>query len=211
MKTKKLIVFTCLLGIGYSCVKHEVVPPPSNLVQLNTAFTGTINGTDVELTDDVEGFNGEDSQDQIILAPPALSSAKYYCDMTSNLISTSVKVGIGSNTWDGSALTKPSINQFNDFTEALKNASVAYSDNAVDGFVVNYTDAFGNLWISNENSVNTQSVDFTKITTQSDDTGDYALFEVDFSCHVYPTVSLDPLEIDSLRIDNASLSGWFKR
>ncbi|TNE53703.1 MAG: hypothetical protein EP338_10660 [Bacteroidetes bacterium] len=211
MKTTKFLIFGASLTLLFACVKHEVVPAPSDLVKLDAHFTGIINGTDVEYTDDVNGFNGDDSQDQIILAPPSLSSAKYYSDISSNLVLNSIKVGIGSNKWDAAALEKPSIGQFNDFCEALKNATVSFSDNAVDGFVVQYKDAFGNVWTSKENSVNSQSVNFTSVETKSDDTGDYALIELDFACHVYRTVSQNPLEIDSLRIDNAYFKGWFKR
>jgi hypothetical protein len=212
MKAKKIVGFALILGLGLGCVKHEVVPVPIDSVKLKPHFTATINGTDVEFTDDVDGFNGTDSQDLNILSGTSdKSSVKYYCDMNSNLISTSIKVGIGKILFDASAVDRPTLNEFNDFFTAKLSTDVYYSDNAEDGLVVIYRDAFGNTWTSKQNSINTQMVDFTKVTNQSDDTGDYSLFSVDFSCHVYRTVKVSPLEIDSLRIDNATFEGWFKR
>lgn len=212
MKAKKIVGFALILGLGFGCVKHEVVPAPINSVELKTHFNGTINGTDIEFTDDVDGFNGTDSQDINILAGTSnKSSVKYYCDMNSNLNSNSMKVGIGKILFDASAVEKPTLNEFNDFFAAKTSTDVYFSDLADDGFIVYYRDSYGNTWTSKQNSVNTQSVKFTKITNQSDDTGDYSLFSVDFSCHVYRTKSVTPLEIDSLRIDNATMEGWFKR
>ncbi len=214
MNTKLILgSFTILLGsLFVGCDKHEVIPAPIDIVDLKVHFEGNINGTFVEYTDDVDGFNGETSDAQYILTSPAPSTVSYYCDMTSNLINRSLKVGIGSIYWDAGAIEKPLVEDFNTFFSSLKDVTtIPYTTGAEDGFEVIYTDNFNNIWTSKENSVNPQSVLFTSIENDSDNTGDYSKFRVEFSCYLYRTVTQIPLEIDSIRIDNGVFDGWFKR
>jgi hypothetical protein len=214
MKTSYILVsFAILLGSLFSsCIKPEIIPAPEPLVDLKVHFEGNINGTDVEYTDDVDGFNGETSDAQLILTSPSPSSVAYFCNMTSNLIDRSLKVGMGSIYWDAGALEKPSVEQFNDFFTGLENTTgLPYTSGAIDGFEVSYTDNFGNVWVSDPTSTNTQSVLFTSIENESDNTGDYSKFTVEFSCYLYRTVSTLPLERDSISMSNGIFEGWFKR
>ncbi|MFN5416180.1 MAG: hypothetical protein ACK5B9_03925 [Flavobacteriia bacterium] len=214
MNTKLVLgSFAILLGsLFVACNKHEVVPPPADIVDLEVHFTGNVNGTYVEYTDDVDGFNGETSEAQYVLTSPQLSTVSYYCNMTSNLINRSLKVGLGSIYWDAGAIEKPLVEDFNSFFTSKKDVTtIPYTTGAVDGFEVIYTDNFNNVWTSSETSVNPQSVLFTAIENDSDNTGDYSKFTVEFSCYLYRTVTLNPLVIDSIRIDNGVLDGWFKR
>jgi hypothetical protein len=211
MRTKKIIAFSLLLSmVLLSCVKHEVIPKPTPRVRLEPHFTGFINGTDVEFTDDVDGFNGETSDVQYIFPTPDTSRYVYICEMKSNLISTAVRVAVGGLGWDAGVLEKPSLSQFNTFFEDLEFPSTLnYSPNAMRGFEVKFTDAFGNTWVSDSASVNPQTAVFTEIVNEQDNTGDYSKFKLNFSCHVYRNINA--LERDSIRIENAIFDGWFKR
>lgn len=211
MKTKKIIALSLLISlVVFGCIKHEVIPPPSPQVTLKPHFYGVINGTDVEYTEDVDGFNAETSEAQYILPPPQPSTFVYFCEMNSNVISTSIKVALGGLNWDAGALERPSLTQFNTFFTNLLTPSVLnYSLDAKEGFEVTYKDNFGNVWKSDETSVNAQSAIFTDIDNEQDNTGDYSKFKLEFSCHVYRTIGLD--ERDSLRINDAVFEGWFKR
>ncbi|MCE3296888.1 MAG: hypothetical protein K0R65_2602 [Crocinitomicaceae bacterium] len=214
MKTSYILVsFALLFGtLLSSCIKHEVIPAPEPLVDLEVHFEGNINGTDVEYTNDVDGFNGETSDAQLILTSPSPSSVSYFCNMTSNLIDRSLKVGIGSIYWDAGALEKPSVEEFNAFFEDREEMTgIPYTSGAVDGFEVSYTDNFGNVWVSDPTSTNPQTVLFKEITTESDNTGDYAKFKVEFSCYLYRTINTLPLERDSISITDGVFDGWFKR
>ncbi|MES2587619.1 MAG: hypothetical protein V4622_01485 [Bacteroidota bacterium] len=214
MKITKISFSALLLSVLiFACVKREVIPAPVVVVELKPHFTGEINGTNVEYTDDVDGFNGENTQTQQILTSPEQSRVKYYCNMVSNLINTSIKVGVGNVYWDAGAIEKPSLEQFNDFfTGILSPNTMSFGDFPNDGFEVEYKDAFGNTWNSDELSVNSQNVIFTKISNESDNTGDYCKFTAEFSCHVYRDVIVLGLpERDSIRIDNAVFEGWFLR
>ena len=56
---RKLKPFTFLLSISLlfsACIEHEVIPAPENTVDLNSAFIGFVNGTQVEFTQNVNGY-----------------------------------------------------------------------------------------------------------------------------------------------------------
>ena len=51
--------YTLLLFAGLlfsACIDHEVIPAPENTVDLNSAFVGYVNGTQVEFTQNVNGY-----------------------------------------------------------------------------------------------------------------------------------------------------------
>ena len=51
--------FTLLLFVGLlfsACIEHEVIPAPETTVDLNAAFIGFVNGTQVEFTQNVNGY-----------------------------------------------------------------------------------------------------------------------------------------------------------
>lgn len=214
MNTKLILgSFTILLASLFAaCVKHEIIPTPADIVDLKVHFEGTINGTFVEYTDDVDGFNGETSDAQFIQTSPLLSSVSYYHDMTSNLIDRSLKVGIGSVYWDAGAVEKPLVEDFNTFfTDLEDQTGIPFTEGAVDGFEVIYTDNFNNVWTTDAESTNPQTVLFTSIENDSDNTGDYSKFTVEFTAYLYRTVTEIPFARDSILIEDAVLDGWFKR
>jgi hypothetical protein len=212
MKTKH-ITFTfsfLFLVLIFGCVKHEIIPAPIKTVDLKVSFQGTINHTKVEFTDNIDGFNGEPSNAMYKVTAPQLSSISYFCNMTSNTINKSIKVGIGSLFWDAGALSSPSVTQFNDFCTRLKDSlEINYGDKALNGFEVTYKDNFGNVFVSDPNSVNPQSVLFTAINNDFDKEGEYSKFTVEFSCYLYRSIS--QTERDSIYLENCKFSGWFQR
>lgn len=200
-------VLTVVLGLG-SCIEHEVIPPPEPTVDLFCHFLGTINGTDVELTQNVSGYAIENTKAKILLPPPSLSSAVYFSEILSSQSQVSVKVGLGSVTWDASTSNEPSLTQFNAFHSSTLAPNYSTAGNS--GFEVAYRDGLGKTWVSKENSVNLQSVVFSNILQESDASGDYSKFHCDFACYVYRTDPVTLLE-DSVRIQAAKFKGWFKR
>lgn len=204
--TLSILLFSALV-LG-SCIKHEVIPAPVPMVELNCHFQGTINGTSVEFTENVNGYYCQGTKAKIILPPPDLSSAKYYSEILSSESNVSIKVGLGSVMWDASTTSDPTLGQFNSFFNA--NTLPNYSDIAENGFEVTYRDGSGTTWVSKEASVNFQSVTFSNIKQEQDTTGDYSQFNCAFECYVYHTDQIT-LELDSLRIQSALFKGWFKR
>ena len=52
-----------LIGLMLSaCIKHEVIPPPVPMVDLEADFIGNIQGTDVEYTQHVLGYDNQSSK-----------------------------------------------------------------------------------------------------------------------------------------------------
>lgn len=216
MKKKGAIILGLTALMFSSCIEHEIIPAPIPTVDLSSNFIGEINGAEVVLTENVLGFTNVSTKDQIILAPPYFSSAVYYSAMTSSSITTSIKIGLGSVSWDANITPDPSVAVFNGFM--LTNTNPAYSNNGTVGFEVVYTDASNREWKSNELDPNIPDVEFIDIAQDSDDSGDYSSFTCNFNCYAY---SLNPdslailpvpvVHVDSISIQNAVYQGWFKR
>ena len=210
---KNLIYFAtaCIFLLAFSsCIEHEVVPPPTNSVNLNANFSGYINGTQVEYTQNVEGYKGYTGSDTYISPSPQPSERVYMFEMLSPNKPLSVRIKLGALNWDVAANTEPSLTMFNDFHLTSAAASPSFCNSAINGFEVIYTDNNSAVWLSKGNNPMPQTVAFTNIKQQSDGTGDYSFFDCNFSCYVYridPQTSL----LDSLYIQNGKYHGWFRR
>ncbi len=215
---KKGLLLIGLTGVLFSsCIKHEVIPAPTPQVELYAHFIGDINMTNVEYTENVDGYSLYNTSAKIILPPPSSSEAVYFAEMASLQSSSSIKIGMGSVYWDSGLAAEPTTALFNDFFGAQANLTPNYSNDGAMGFEVTYTDQTGREWDSEENSVNALNVAFTGVQQESDATGDYSKFICSFDCYVY---SLNPdslalpvpvAHIDSLPIENAVFTGYFKR
>jgi hypothetical protein len=210
MKNIKLsiaIILFAAVGLS-SCIDHEVIPAPIPMVELDCHFQGTINGTNVEFTENVLGYYCNAEKAKILLPPPNYSSAVYYSEILSAQTPVSIKVGLGSVMWDASTTSDPTLTLFNNFH--INNTLPVFSNSGTTGFEVTYRDGLGKTWVSDENSVNYQDVIFSNIVQESDSSGDYSKFVCDFDCYVY-RINDVTLLLDSLRIQAAEFEGWFKR
>ncbi|MFN5784472.1 MAG: hypothetical protein ACK457_00800, partial [Flavobacteriia bacterium] len=97
MKKIKLgfaIALASLLGLS-SCIDHEVIPAPVPMVELNCHFYGVINGTPLELTENVLGYTGQADKNLILLPSPSYSSAVYTFELLTAQSFKSVKASLG--------------------------------------------------------------------------------------------------------------------
>jgi len=210
-KAVYLFVFGSVFLAG--CPKHEIIPAPKPKVELESHLIGSINGTDVELTQNVGGYYVDATKAKIILSSPQPSSAVYYAEMKSAESLVSVRIGIGSVQWDASVSSDPTITQFNSFFTNPVNMTPVYSTNAASGFEVVYRDGSGNIWTSDELDVANTAV-FTNIIQESDGTGDYSKFTCTFTCTMHRMqVNPSPLPPTplSLEMEDVVFDGWFKR
>lgn len=212
-KVIALFVFGSLFLAG--CPKHEIIPAPTPKVELESHFIGIVNGTQIELTQNVDGYYLDATKVKYILPSPTPSKAIYYADMKSAQTLVSIKVGLGSATFDGSASGgDPSLSVFNSFFTS--NTTPTYASMADGGFEVVYRDGSGAVWTSDP-AQTPQDVVFTNIVQESDGSGDYSKFTCTFNCNVYREIpdTSTPNPNDSitlsLPIQNAVLKGWFKR
>jgi hypothetical protein len=210
MKNAKLLFPLSMLTLVFmqSCIEHEVIPPPEQKVELDCYFDGFLNSISLSLTQNVDGNYGVATKAQNILPAPDFSNERYYFTMTSNQTSRAITIGLGSVYWDGAVDYSPTTTQFNSFM--ANTVAPAFSDGALTGVEVKYTDANGTVWNSHENSPNFQEANFTYTKQESDNTGDYSKFICDFDCYVYKQ---DPVTMawDSIRIQANEFRGWFKR
>ncbi|MEY3741854.1 MAG: hypothetical protein EB003_00325 [Flavobacteriia bacterium] len=213
--TRFAFLATLLLLISSACIEHEVIPPPNNKVDLNASFVGYINGTQVELTQNVNNYLGFALDTQIVNVAPVMSKVIYSFGMASTANPQNISLSFGSLEWDATGSATPTLPMFNDFHMTNSGNPVPFKDvatlatNSINGVQVSYTDNTGKFWISRETDPG-QTANFTILKQASDGSGDYSLFEVTFSCKVWyvdPQTSAE----ESIQINNAKLRGWFKR
>lgn len=210
MKNYKFGILAILstLLVFQSCIEHEVIPAPVPMVDLSCHFIGTINGTQLELTENVNNYTGKATKNLNILPAPSVSSAAYNFEMLSTTQMSSIKIVLGSVLWDASVSAAPDLSAFNTFHST--NTSPSYSTAGNSGFEVSFKDASGLVWTSKQNSVNPQNVTFTGIIQESDTLGDYSKFTCNFNCYVYRQDAVTLLW-DSVYIENGIFKGWFQR
>jgi hypothetical protein len=198
-----------------SCIKHEIIPPPTNTIPLKASFVGFVDGKQIEFTQNVLGYRGFSSKKQVINPSPASSKMIYISEISSAQDSRAVKLTYGSLKWDAGLNAEPNLTMFNDFHSSNSDILLPFKDNnslinlEANGVQVEYTDQNGNVWISRESDFG-QTAKFIVKKQASDNTGDYTLFECSFSCLVW---RIDPQteEQISLSLNNAKLNAWFKR
>jgi hypothetical protein len=216
---KLVITFSVLvlLAIAPSCIKHEVIPPPTSTVDLNCNFVGYVNGTQTELTQNVVGYNAFPGNDKYIYAGTVLSRMIYTSEIKSLYQPQSFKITFGSQLWDAAVATEPTLTMFNDFHSSNSGISIPFKDYAtmvnvnpaVVGIQVEYKDNNGVVWKSKETDPG-QTASFTVLNQASDNTGDYSIFECSFSCLVW-TYDVQLGADVSIPISNAKFRGWFRR
>lgn len=204
-----------LLSVS-SCIEHEVIPPPTNTLDLNATFVGYVNGTQVEFTQNVLNYKGYSDKKTAIYASPELSKMLFISEMKSLTDQRAVRLTFGSLDWDASANSTPTLTMFNDFHTSTSGIDLPFRDeatlldvaNTIDGIQIEYTDQNGLVWISKQSDLG-QIAKFTVLDQATDKTGDYSLFEVTFSCKVWRYNVQTELD-ESLNISNGKLTAWFK-
>jgi hypothetical protein len=216
---KIISVYFSLLFIllsASSCIEHEVIPPPTNTLDLNATFVGYVNGTQIEFTQNVLNYKGYSDKKTAIYASPALSKMLFISEMKSVTDQRAVRLTFGSLDWDASANSTPTLTMFNDFHTSTSGIDLPFRDeatlldvaNTIDGIQIEYTDQAGLVWISKQSDPG-QIAKFTVLDQATDKTGDYSLFEVTFSCKVWRYNVQTELD-ESLNISNGKLTAWFK-
>lgn len=214
---KYLVRSLAVLSLGvvvFSCNKREIIPPPEPKVELKNHFYGKINGSDIELTQNVNGYTGSAGVDLIINAT-TLDSAVYHSIFSSTQSLQAISVGHGSLVFDWGASERPTLATFESFYLSGLNQEPDFSLSGLNGFTVTYTDGAGKDWKSNSNhSYPQESVEYNSMATESDSKGDYAKFKVSFNTYVYHTYYDNIQDIyvtDSILITDAVYTGWYKR
>ena len=212
MKFKFIIFIVITLFTVFSCIKHEIIPAPTPTVTLTSKFSGIVNGVPVELNEGVSGYSCVPTQDKNLLTSPNLSSAIFYAEMFSSSEKKAFRIGLGKAFWDASSSNEPSLDIFKEFFTKPSNVLPTYKDDCSLGFNVRYTDVNGTIYTSRDTSTQFQNVKFSNISQESDATGDYSKFVCTFNCYVYYSSGPNPpVGLDSVKIQNGQLKGWFKK
>jgi hypothetical protein len=197
-----------LLIVG--CIKPEIIPAPTQKVDLTAYFKGDINGTNIKWVQNVDDYDCFPTITKTTVQGTGQSSkAVYYAEMKSESVKGSVRIGIGSVLWDYNLTENPTMKLFSDFMNL--NTKPRYSNNASYGFEVQYKDKLGRVWLS-DSLTRGNSVQFIGVKQEADIDNDYSKFICRFNCKVYRSYieNLDTI-LDSIEIKNAEFKGWFTR
>lgn len=225
MKINTLLIAGFSLLSLAACIKHEIIPAPEPRVELICHFNGKIGGSDLELTQNVQGYYLETNKLKIV-PPTGFSEAVYYSEIKSADNSVAVKLSMGKMKWDGGTSNDPSVTVFNNFFK--NNLIPSYTTGAVlttagtAGLEVSYRDGVGNIWLSKEADNNVNTIEFTNLSQETDKTGDYSKFIANFNCkvyHTFVTIVQHPapqpndtiLDEQSFLISDGVFKGWYKR
>ena len=198
-----------LLIIG--CVKPEIIPAPTQKVELTTYFKADINGTNVKWVQDGDDYNCYPTITKKTLQGTGVpSEAKYYAQIKSSSRIPTIKIGIGSVYWNFDVSENPTMKLFSEFMNL--NTKPKYSKDAKFGFEVEYKDKDGNTWLSDSLTLG-NSVQFIGVKQESDVTNDYSKFVCRFNCSVYRSYLNEKKDtiIEEIEIKNAEFKGWFTR
>jgi hypothetical protein len=193
------------------CVKPEIIPAPTQKVDLTAYLKGDINGTNIKWVQNVNDYNCFPTITKTTVQGTGQSSrAVYYAEMKSESVKGSVRIGIGSVLWDYNLTENPTSKLFSDFMN--QNTKPKFSANSRFGFEVQYKDKFGNIWLSDSLSPG-NSVQFIGVKQESDVNNDYSKFICRFNCTVYRSYLNDKKDtiIEQIDIKNTEFKGWFTR
>ena len=205
-----ILPFTILVAVG--CIKHEVIPAPTQTIDLTCYFKGSINSTDINWVQNIDDYDCYATITKTTIQDAGkLSKAVYYAEMKSSSIKGSIKIGLGSVLWDYNSTENPTLKLYSDFMNA--NTKPKYSNNGSFGFEVQYKDKSDRVWVS-DSLTRGNNIQFIGVKQESDLGHDYSKFIARFNCYVYRTyidaVSKDTIK-DSISIKNGEFKGWFTR
>jgi hypothetical protein len=214
---KKILVIAAIFAFlpFIGCKKPEVIPIPSEKIELKQKFIGTINGTQVEWTKNVNGYRNITASEYVVDTAVYIFYWKYYAGMGSELDPKTVRIGIGSLQHDPNVRADPSIESFKNFVARFGDAATApgFSDNAFDGFEVQYVDPSGSRQKSEASDPGTYA--FSNLQYKEDKNGEYMTFVCKFSATLYDrrrdTVNMVDTVYKASTIQDATFTGYFKR
>lgn len=206
MRFYKFLSVILVTTVMFSCVEHEVIPPPKEEVELNSSFTTTLEGANYELIQDVNGYYCDPTQAKEILPTPQLSTVTYFSAMKSDAALDFIQIGIGKLNFNADASIDPSVEQFTTFFNS--NTNPAYSLDAEAGVEVIFRDGSGTVWRSYQDSGEPQDFTFSSLVQESDEEGDYMKFVANFSLELYDDLD-NPT--DTILMENAVFEGYFKK
>lgn len=200
---KKVLMLLVLGTALFSCIKHEVIPPPLPKVDLVASFSADTNLVPINYTKEVNGFFVEVTNFRELASPPQPSLITYYSAIRSTNLQDLFKVSLGRLSWITTDGAFPPINQFRIYFESL--ALINFTEGGQEGVELQWRDSNNQLWTTDPDSPDTQFFSLTSVKQESDEEGDYLLFTAIFTATFY-----SPDGSESRRLNNGSFTCYFK-
>jgi hypothetical protein len=197
-----IIAFVGITSL-FSCIDHVVIPPPLPEVDLSASFSCDTNGTQINYTKGLNGFDVLATNYREVLTPPQPSNIKYFSSIQSTSLVEYFKVSIGRDFFDAADGPFPPVDQFRVFFESF--TAVPFSDNAEAGVHLEWRDANNQVWKTKANSGLPQAFNFVSVSQESDESGDYLKFSA-----VFTATFFSPDESQTITLNNGLYFGYFK-
>ena len=186
-----------------SCVKHEVIPPPTpplEVVVFDCSFEGDIDGDMVSLVKDVNGFFCSHLK-KVETATGDPTTGKWDNDILHSSSSEKVKIRHGKMTWPNT-MTLPSTMDWKDFfTSNFTPILAADGDGGVE---FEYTDNTGDVFSTQDTSTYANEIIYTFLESDSASNGLFVKFTATVDCKVYSEAGLSKI------ISGGILKGAYK-
>ena len=205
-------IFTLILGLALlpSCIEHEVIPPPTPVVELECSFGGVFNGEEYSFSQ-FAGIECEPAQEKLITPAPQASRVTYFSTIRGANVLDLIQLNIGELLFQPTAnSSNPTLNEFEAFFKS--DTEPDFKADSKDGVEIVYRDESGRVWYSSPvDSLNEQFFKFTSLELDSDENGDFMLFTANFSCNLYLYDEETEEPIDTIAVENAVYRNHFKR
>jgi hypothetical protein len=201
-------VFAILAAVVMSSCepRHEIIPPPVPMVELEASFQATIDGANYTLLENVNGTYTESTKALELNPSPQPSTATYIATMRSDTQFDQVQLRMGKLTFNADIEANPSEEQFQNYFNA--NTTPNYSTGPENGVMFIFRDSGGNVWYTDPASPDPQNFTFSSLVYEFDEFGQYMKFTANFSCTMYDDLA-DPTA--SITVSNAIYKAYFKR
>jgi len=191
-----------LLLATFSCNnKHEVIPPPLKVAELDCSCKATVDGILYEYTDTCRYDN------QKTINSTSLSEGRYSTKIENASMNQGFEIEMRNLEWfdDGSNL--PTVEEWKLFFNTNLSPLYYVDDNlSSNGVTVKWTDPTGVVWSSDTTSV-CSPIDFlyTSMEHDSDATGNYMKYKAVFNC------ALKNASGDVICVENGVVKTSFRR
>lgn len=188
MKKTGLKIYASTLGvvalISMSCERHEVIPPPENIVEYDCSFSAIVDDTiNVLYSDNVDGYQCISRSDKSITSDASVNNkAIFELEIFNDdaAINGRAIIKHGSVEWPGGSTNTPNKEDFEGYYNAT---TYPFERDGIDGVDIIWYDDAGVKWVvdTNQTIPNHDHFEYTYIDYDSD-TLDYVLFKASFNC-----------------------------
>ena len=205
--------------IGFSCQRHQIVPPPEppvSQVQVDCMFQGLVGQWDYTLQEGVNDY----ACNMLVtknIQPSPLTSTAIYTDSLGSISQTiyhGIRLDLGSFNWIDNGSNNPTISEFQTFFTGANlmsqfgdSVNLPYSDFGLNGVQLTWVDSAGVAYYSRDTSSYVGTIFLlNNVSYEADNDNEYVKWSALFTCELW-----DITGTSSVVIQNGVFNGAFRR